>query len=482
MPSFSRRQVLRASAAGALASAGLDRALSAKASAGATITTRMFWTWDHSTEWALNRPGAQTMGASNPYYRTPDAFLEDYTRLLQWCGRHHVDAVVVWGLLRDVHGGVEAAKKLCDVANRSGVRLLCGVGLNAYGGVYYSGDSPYSLQRHLEAHPDLYGIDAAGKKMIFNFGLVGPIPTHHACPSRKENQDFTAESLRWLFKTLPLGGVQMETGDTGVCRCKLCQERRQHITGSISWEDMALMYPIAADAIRSVSRDAWIVCETYSHPEPFEGKRDQAPTFGDGRPSWADACLSRFPKDVFVTWVCDDYVKPKLTHPWTDAGTVLRTGEAGLRPGGAVTRDGRKNIMRAHFSTYWGRIRGEPAFDWIADMVQRSIAHGFEGISLFGEVSPFHTGAELNYLALEHYGSAANPKADPDLFVRQIAAPLLGGPENARDYLRYARLVDQRDKIPSALKEIYARCAALPPEPALRWVWLANYLASFSYA
>ena len=112
------------------------------------------------------------MGASNYYSRTPEAFLEDYSRLLIWCGKHHYNGVVVWGLLRDCHGGVEAAKKLCDVANEAGVRLLCGVGLNAYGGVYYEGDSPYSLEQHLIKQPDLYATALDGQKMVFDFAGV----------------------------------------------------------------------------------------------------------------------------------------------------------------------------------------------------------------------------------------------------------------------------------------------------------------------
>ena len=87
------------------------------------IQTRMFWTWDHSTEWALNRPGAHTHGSCNEYGRSTDSFVQDYTALLRWCGRHHIDAVVVWGLLRDSHGGLEAAKRLCDVAAKENVRL-----------------------------------------------------------------------------------------------------------------------------------------------------------------------------------------------------------------------------------------------------------------------------------------------------------------------------------------------------------------------
>jgi hypothetical protein len=421
----------------------------------------MLWTWDHSTEWTLNLPGAHTMGAANEYSRSTEAFLEDYTRLLEWCGRHHVDAVVVWGLLRDAHGGLEAAKKLANVALKNRVRLLCGVGLNAYGGVCYEGDSPQSLEQHLTSHPELVALDAAGNKMWEPHLCV-------ACPSRPENQEFAAESLRWLFTNLPLGGVQMETGDFAVCRCKLCQQRRKHPSSGFSWEDMALMYPIAARAIQSVSPVAWIVCETYSHPEPYAGFKN-APEFGEGKPSWADESLQRFPegKTIFVQWVCDEYLKPPLRRSWTPAGTVSGANH--------------RSIMRAHFGTYWaGHKRGELSIDWIAQMVQLSTTHGFDAISLFGEVSPFDTGAELNYLALENYGSAGNPSADLDRFLRDVAAPLLGGVEYAHDYLRYARLSEPQDIIP-VLTEIYKRCASLPPEPARRWAWLANYLASSVY-
>src|SRR5438067_1139171 len=93
------------------------------------IKTRMFWTWDHSTEWALYRQGAQTMGAFNEYTRGAATFLEDYSRLIKWCGAHHIDAVVIWGLLRDVHGGIESAKRLCELAAKCDVRILCGTGL-----------------------------------------------------------------------------------------------------------------------------------------------------------------------------------------------------------------------------------------------------------------------------------------------------------------------------------------------------------------
>ena len=490
MNTLSRREMLQWGAACGLGAmidaAGASRQTmaadspSAVAKGGSPIKTRMFWTWDHSTEWALNRLGAHTHGSCNEYGRTTDAFVADYTALLRWCGRHNIDAVVVWGLLRDCHGGLESAKRLCDVAAKEKVRLLCGVGLNAYGGVYYEGNSPYNLERHLQAHPELLAVDTNGNKLSFNVdangkktnitttGMPGPRGFYQACPSRRENQDFMAESLAWLFKNLPLGGVQIETGDTGICQCKQCRDRRQHSPFDFSWfswEDMAMMYPLATNAIRSVAPDAWIVCETYSCPQPYTGP-DKTPDFGDPKPAWADAQLAKFPHGVFVQWVCDRFMDDGPTGPtWTAEGRVSNADH--------------RNIMRAHFSTYWSGIRGELAIQRIAKMIQKSVAAGFDAISLFGEVSPFQTGAELNYLAMADFGSAGNPKADVDAFVQRVAAPLLGGVDNARDFVRFARLMEDPKQIPAALTSIYSRLASLPPESARRWCWLANHLASF---
>lgn len=444
------------------------------------IKTRMFWTWDHSTEWALNRPGAHTHGSCNEYGRSTDSFVQDYTALLRWCGRNRIDAVVIWGLLRDCHGGLESAKRLCDVALEQNVRLLAGVGLNAYGGVYYDGNSPYNLERHLEKHPELsavdidgapisFTVDSNGKKTpITTTGQPGPRGFYQACPSRRENQEFLAESLSWLFKSLPLGGLQMETGDTGICQCPLCRDRRQHSPTDftwLSWEDMGLMYPLATDMVRSVAPEAWIVCETYSHPQ-INPDPNKPPKFGDAMPAWAVAELARFPRGVFVQWVADYFMKDgEITPAWTAEGRVPNNDH--------------RHIMRSHLSTSWFGNRGELAVDWLANLTQRSIASGFEGMSLFGEVSPFHSGAELNYLALADYGSRENSAAQLDSFLDRIAGPLLGGAEMARDFLRFSRLLSQREAIPAALPEIYSRLASLPPDAARRWCWLANHLASF---
>ncbi|MHB1484050.1 MAG: hypothetical protein ACYCYI_05245 [Saccharofermentanales bacterium] len=434
------------------------------------IKTRLYWIWDHCAEWALNRSGAQSLGASNHYTRGNEAFIDDFTRILEWCGNHNIDGICVAGLLRDSHGGMESVKKLCEVAVKNNVRLMPILGLNSYGGVYYEGDSPYNLGRHLEKNPDLYGMDPYGNKMVYSLGWHSPVPSPHACPSRSENQEYTAESLQWLFKTFPdLGGLQMETGDTGICSCKLCKERRLHEETDLSYQDMELMYPIAAEAIRSVSKDKWIICETYQHPMPSPDP-DVVGVFGGGRPAWSDRCIENFPEDSFVQWYTDPNRIPSLSSEWTEAGDI-------------TLRDKKhKHVMRSAFSNFWGGLRGEIAVDGMAELVSQNIAHGIDTISIWGEVSPFYAGTELNYLAHENFGSVENPGASLDVFLKEVAGPLLGGEDYARDYLRYARLYKTDQKtIAAALPDIYARCGKLPVDAAKRWAWLAGFLSSTVY-
>lgn len=417
------------------------------------ITMRSFWTWDHCTTWTPNIRGGHDFGAGNEYGRTSKAFVSDYALLLDWCGRHAVDAVVIWGLLRDGHGGLDSAKRLCELARAAGAKVLAGVGLCSYGGVYYEGDSPYCLERHLEAHPELSARDEAGE----------PLASHrnaYACPSRPENQEFTQESLRWLFETLDLGGAQIETGDTGVCLCRLCRERRQYPASNISWDDMVLMYPLAVDAVRSVRADAQLLLETYTVPESVSDGG-----VGD-LPPWGPACLAQFPRNVTLQWVGDEFIV---------GGRSLWSGQA--RP----PRPDLRHLMRAHFGTHWCYY-GRDALGLVelAALTKASLDHGFDGFSIFGESSPFNANAELHYLAFADFGSPANPECDLESFVDRVAGPLLGGPERARLYLELAVLKNDPAAAASGADRALRAAAGLEGRPAQRWAWLANHLASYA--
>ena len=80
------------------------------------IPYRLFWTWDHSTNWFVNTLGAQNCGVGNEYVKNPEWFEKDYKLAVDWCAEHKMDAIGIVGMLRDRHGGVESARRLCAYA------------------------------------------------------------------------------------------------------------------------------------------------------------------------------------------------------------------------------------------------------------------------------------------------------------------------------------------------------------------------------
>ena len=42
-----------------------------------TKLTRLFWNWDHSTNWCLNTIGRQNTGVANPYTKRGDEFVKE---------------------------------------------------------------------------------------------------------------------------------------------------------------------------------------------------------------------------------------------------------------------------------------------------------------------------------------------------------------------------------------------------------------------
>ena len=118
------------------------------------IKNRFFWSWDHSTNWTLNIPGEQTCGVGNEYTKEPHIFELDYKRAIDFQAAHKMSGVGIVGLLRDRHGGVDSARRICEYAREKGTLVYIIAGLFAYGGIYYEGDHKYSLNRFFEKNPD----------------------------------------------------------------------------------------------------------------------------------------------------------------------------------------------------------------------------------------------------------------------------------------------------------------------------------------
>jgi len=427
--------------------------------------TRLFWNWDHSTNWCLNTIGRQNCGVANPYTKNPEEFLHDYTRMIDFCSENRIDAVGVVGLLRDRHGGMESARKICAYGRKHGVRVYLIAGLYSYGGLYYEGDSPLSLEKFLAENPDCMAQTQDHQPKYLQYCWPHGVkrePT--ACPSQPRVREYILDSLSRLFSELPeLGGIQMEAGDSGLCGCEQCRARRSRSGGadncsSLSLSDMADIYPDAARVIRNVSKDAWIICENYVH---FLNN----PAYCDPD-SPAMRKLLSMPDDVFWQW-SDRRLKPGM---WKESDRLpdhLRRF---------------RHIMRCHHGTQWDGGRHTLVIDKIREQCRLSQLSGMDSVSLFGECSPFHANTEFNYLALSYFGDA--PQAPLQSFMEDIMKPRLGGSlQLAADYTAWAGLTADPAKIPAAVDSITALLPKLSRdhEAVRRWIWLASFLNTYYF-
>lgn len=425
---------------------------------------RFFWNWDHSTNWCLNTVGRQNCGVSNNYTKPAEEFVRDFTRMIDWCAAHGIDAIGVVGLLRDCHGGEESVRRLCGYAREKGVRVYLIAGLYTYGGLWYEGDNKLSLNTFLQKNPQCIGKDLDGSPLYIRFRYPhGHRAQPMACSSSREVNEYIVDALVLLFMKIPeLGGIQMETGDCcPVCLCPRCRERRAAMRGGervlpeISLSDMACIYPEAANAVRSISKDAWIICENYLH---FR----ENPVYADKDNPSVQRLLT-LPEGTFLQWGGDRRIKQDIWKTTPILPEHFRKYH---------------NIQRFHRGTQWDGGRHTLAVDRIREMCRLSYTSGMDSISMFGECSPFHANTEINYLALQYF--ADHPLNSVDQFAADVMAGMLGGEGLAQEYLNFAVMNKTPEKIPAAEKRIAEIIGRTKDFQTLRrWTYLASFLHSY---
>lgn len=429
------------------------------------IKYRFFWTWDHSTNWCLTVSGRQNCGVANSYAKDPKVFVKDYKRAIDWCADHKMTAMGSVGFLRDAHGGVDSAREICAYAQERGVKMYIIAGLFSYGGIYYEGNSQWSLDQFFKKNPDCIGINAQGERMIWKQPSVkfGYNYITTGCPSDLKLNQYILDSLDWLFKTLPeLGGIQMETGDVGICMCERCRERRMAAgmseNASESFNDMARIYAKAANVVWNRNPNALVICESYHHFLDEECQK----FFNTETPSPELKDLLELPEKTCWQWKCD---------------RRLASGEwKGESLPGCLKKF--NHVMRAHSGTQWWGGRHTLAVDLIRKQCLLSYKSGLNGVSIFGEGAPYHTNVEFNYLALEYF--ADHPEAGLESFVSDVMAPRLGGLEQAAKYLEFGNLHDEPEKIPAAAVEIAHILHGMNDyEVIRRWEYLGSFLNAY---
>lgn len=382
---------------------------------------RVMWTWDFGTCWDQSL-FVRERGSSGKNGRRA-MFLQDYKRLVDYASAHHFNGVVIWGAVRAHEGGYEQLKELVKYGRSKGVRILPGVSAFSYGGVCYDPrtkfngvfdipmeEHPHALYTWLKHHPEYMALDKTGKP--YEYGPFNVV----ACPSRIENLEWFKESLAWLYEEFDVDGIQVEVGDYAVCHCPLCRKRRKGaaVGPAYSVSDMLASYTAAYEVSKAHKPDAWVICETYSSVAASESTFDPDWYGWYSMPHEDRLRLSPLPDDAVMQWGVDKALGGYARHTWPDE----------------IFTPTKNNILRCHAGCQWSQ--NGPA-DWAAelvwDMVTRARTHDLNGVSVFGEESPFNPPNEANYLALEAASGlgAGGPDMDIGSFYAQTLDPLYGG-------------------------------------------------------
>jgi hypothetical protein len=413
-----------------------------------SLPYRLLWTWDHSTNWYLEQVGIQEIGALNYYSKPPGGFLEDYRRLVDFMSMNRIGGVTIYGFLRDSHGGIDTAQELCRYAFERGVRILPGVGINAYGGIYWEGKHRYNLTTWLREHPQLRAVFT--KPVAFHIPEMPALwfpetpYTDAACPSKPENARYHEEAIQWLTETFQIGGINFETGDYGTCNCNECSARRR-ADETWSLKDVALLYPRLFEAARRGRSDLWLVSEAYW---------DNILNLD------ALAPLLELPDDAIYQFCINRSYWPQLRE--------------GLTSEHVSKLPRSKNILRTHMGSQWNSERYELVASRFADMMKIIHKTGMQGATIFGEAGSFNVANEINYLAFARFGY------DSDLtwerFLAVDLGPLFGGKEASEHYLRLLTVPTDKHVLIHAVAEARERGKSQTGEAYRRWIWLQNRL------
>lgn len=286
---------------------------------------KLFWTWDIRMHW---RPG---------FSHTAESFETNYRALVDAAERYGVAGIVIWGFLRDRHGGVDSARRVVDYARERGVAILPGFGVDAYGGAYYEGDSEYSLDRYLRDRPEAVAVNAEGRPLTHRWPPNDPNETRVCCPSYAPAIDYYLAAVEWLVETFGLRGLQIEQGDVGLCHCERCTaDRGNLVCGEMA--DFSAAARRQAPVIRralDLCQDPLVVVETYAGllPDAVERMRADIAAYPDG------AVLSWQAYNAPDQFLIDEDSRSPATH----GCMAVRTN--GDCYGGEI--DDRKNIVRA---------------------------------------------------------------------------------------------------------------------------------------
>jgi len=428
-----------------------------------------FWTWDHSTNWMWDDPGMLNFGCNNRYLKRPETYVEDYRRLTALAAGLGVRGFLIWGFLRDSHGGIEAAKRVADEAAAQGVAIMPGFGTTWYGGAYYEGDHPYNIETFNKRYPEARSLDEKGNRQ-----------EHGVCPTHPAFVQWLQDGIRWVFKEFTAGGVNLENGDFVVCHCPRCRERQEQWPKDepTFWLHQYLGYEPALHALQDQLKDKLVTWATYKGfvPGGTDKQKQKAAYMECRRP----ALFDKLPADGLCQWTLTFMVRPAplpLTK-YLDDGAPQEALSNDIWPADVKPPSARSVGFLHQGSQWYGHSRYQQIVSTIKEGCLRAYRAGLEGVSIHGEVSSMHVPWALNYLAFSHF--IHWPEDSLRQFGRKTLGQVLGSPDEGEAFAELLAAWDGRLLSDAQKKDVEQRrqslaCSAAQGKDLQRlrfWNWL----------
>jgi hypothetical protein len=424
---------------------------------------RWFWNWDARTNWELNDYYEHEVVPSysaRPFRKPPGAFLRNMKLCVDYMSEHKLNGLIIWGFLRDNHGGVQAAQELCRYANERGVKIIPGVNIDRnYGGFYHEGDHEFNMETRSQRYPRLRSMDKNGKYL-----------PRTLCAEKAENRDWLRRGIRWLFDTFPIGGINVEFAEGHVCYTPDCVKERKGQPGTDReyfkgqpvdpgfFKDLARILPFVANEAHQRVPSSWISYATYV-------------SFNPEMQANPPAHIGTSPDYSIGQWEMAEMLTELV--PWSSAWAGVGWPEGVRPPGKEFTGllGWNANGARDPQGFFAHQYR---------EALRKSYRHGFKGITTFGERSAELPENELSYLAFSEF--SYNPEMTDEDFLRRRVAPLYGGEEAGRLALEIARRIkpiresDSPNNLEGILDLAY-RGRRISAEPGkARWDKIIHYV------
>jgi hypothetical protein len=215
---------------------------------------------------------------------------------------------------------------------------------------------------------------------------------------------------------------------------------------------MADNFPVLFDAARAQRDDLWLYCELQ-----WDNLLDPA----------AHDPLNTLPQGGI-------YQHTFNRSYWNRARAELTAADVASLPT-------RTNVIRSQFACQWnGDERTERyAFNApdFAELAKKSAAIGMQGLTVWGEPSPYHVSSELSYLAFGRF--SYDPDLTWDHFIAQDVAPLVGGRSEAEAFICHLNELDANARIDMGRLRILQHEAldgatSATGDAVRRWLWLAD--------